>query len=418
MKKVKYLLFCLLLFTGCVKLDVNMSIGKDKSMNLEVIEAFDKSLITTDTFNSLNLDELKKEKFKIEDYSDDKYQGYKISKKINNIDDISTTKDITSSIDISKNQDKIFKIKKGFLKNKYTYNAKQQNISDLQNSSSNSSEELTVSETLEETLTAEGIQHDLSNYQENNNKVNIYLFRGNGCSHCKELLQYISNSLIKELGDKFNLVSYEVWENEANGNFMKQVSKQLGEETDSVPYLVIGKKVFNGYSQEKNEEIKSAINELYNSEEKYDAIIQTASINDTEVSETDITSDLISNYMNNLNGMDLKMVVNLPYKVISSNATNVENNGKKLTWDLMQMQNSNVNFEFEIYNIQNIIIVGIGGLLLIIIVIIVLLKSKKKSKKNITKADEREKKQTSAKPLLKPVDNPKYINQVNPKQNQ
>ena len=415
MKKVKYLLFCLLLFTGCVKLDVTMTVGKDKSMNLEVIEAFDKSLITNDTFNSLNLDELKKQKYKIEDYSDDKYQGYKISKKIENIDDISTTKDITSSMDISKNQDKMFKIKKGFFKNKYTYNAKPQNLDNLQNSSSESSEEPTVSETLEETLTAEGIQHDLSNYKEKDDKVNIYLFRGKGCSHCKELLQYISNSLIKELGDKINLVSYEVWENEANENLMKQISKQLGKETESVPYLVIGKTAFTGFSQEMTDEIKTAINELYSSEEKYDAISQVKSNNDAALSETDITSST-SNYMNYLNGMDLKMVVNLPYKVISSNATNVEDNGKKLTWNLMQIQNSNVNFEFELYNIQNIIIVGIGGLLLIIIVIIVLLKSKKKTNKNGTKDN-----QEKGKPVqssFKLVENPKYINQVNTEQNQ
>ena len=42
-----------------------------------------------------------------------------------------------------------------------------------------------VSQNLEEALIEEGIEHDLKNYKESDDKINIYLFRGNGCGHCK-----------------------------------------------------------------------------------------------------------------------------------------------------------------------------------------------------------------------------------------
>lgn len=131
----------------------------------------------------------------------------------------------------------------------------------------------TVTQTLEEALTEEGIAHDLKDYKESEDKINIYLFRGNGCGHCKAFITFLSEN-IDELGKYFNLVSYEILGNTDNAKLMSKVSKFFGEEATGVPYIVIGDKYFAGYGESLNQEIKDAIKELYNSKERYDVFVE------------------------------------------------------------------------------------------------------------------------------------------------
>ena len=127
---------------------------------------------------------------------------------------------------------------------------------------------------LEEALKDEKIEYNLDGYEETDEKPTIYLFRGKGCSHCYEFLEYVSSSLIKEHGDHFKMVTYEVWNNSDNAKLMQEVSDYLDDDASGVPYIIIGKKTFNGYSESMNKEIEEAIEELYNSEEKYDIFEQ------------------------------------------------------------------------------------------------------------------------------------------------
>lgn len=134
--------------------------------------------------------------------------------------------------------------------------------------------------TLEEALKEEEIEYDLGDYQESEDKINIYLFRGDGCPHCQEFLEYVANTLVKDEGDKFNLVSFEVWNDKDNSNLMQKVAKKLGKEASGVPFIVIGDKSFSGYSESMNEDIVNAIHEAYDAEEKYDIL------NDLDVETT------------------------------------------------------------------------------------------------------------------------------------
>ena len=122
---------------------------------------------------------------------------------------------------------------------------------------------------LEEVLKEEGIKYDLKDYKESDEKVNIYLFRGNGCGHCKNFVTFLYEN-IDELGKYFNLVSYEIFYNQDNSKLMSKVSKFFGEEATGVPYIVIGDKFFAGYGAGSNEEIKKAIKDLYESKDRYD----------------------------------------------------------------------------------------------------------------------------------------------------
>ena len=127
MKKIKYLFMFLLILieTGCVKFNTNMDINMDKSMDYSIILAFDKSVIKTDdeilTKEQINM--MKQNGFNVSNYSVDNMDGYVLTKKIQNIDEVSSDND--SIYDLSgmfngKNEDKyMFKMEKGLFRNTY-----------------------------------------------------------------------------------------------------------------------------------------------------------------------------------------------------------------------------------------------------------------------------------------------------------
>lgn len=69
--------------------------------------------------------------------------------------------------------------------------------------------------------------------------------------------------------------------------------------------------------------------------------------------------------------MDLSFEVKLPYKVINTNATTKDDDGKTLKWNLTSSDVDSISFEFFLYNMTNICILA-GGVALIIIVVIVI----------------------------------------------
>ena len=150
------------------------------------------------------------------------------------------------------------------------------------------------SNTLSEAIKDEGIENDLGDYDDNEEKPVIYLFRGKGCSHCYEFLEYASTDLVKNYGDKFRLQTYEVWNNKDNANLMQSVSDYFNDNASGVPYIVIGEKTFNGYSKSMNKDIESAIDKLNESEKKFDVLkkVDLKKIK-SDKSETDSTSIIV-----------------------------------------------------------------------------------------------------------------------------
>lgn len=114
-----------------------------------------------------------------------------------------------------------------------------------------------------DTLIEEGIELQNKNYKENSKQAIIYLFRGKGCGFCHRLLEYL-NSISTEYGDKFKVVSFEVWQDEKNKTLFNKVANVTGVSNNGVPYYIIGEKVFTGYAEEFNEGIIEAINNEYN----------------------------------------------------------------------------------------------------------------------------------------------------------
>lgn len=121
---------------------------------------------------------------------------------------------------------------------------------------------------LTETLADEELEKEFSKYSENDNQIPIYLFRGKGCSFCRAFLGFI-NSITNEYGKYFKLVAFEVWYDENNWNLMQQVSYYMDKEiAGGVPYVIIGDKVFPGYANVYDEDIKTAIKTLYETPKK------------------------------------------------------------------------------------------------------------------------------------------------------
>lgn len=134
---------------------------------------------------------------------------------------------------------------------------------------------------------------DLSNYNLSDDKVNVYMFRGRTCWHCLDEITFFATK-VAEYGKYFNFITYEVWENSDNSKLMNTVAKFLGENSDGVPYTIIGKKTYSGFSEATGEQMLNEIQNLYNQSDRYDIkndinLETGAVINNKDNSKTIIT---------------------------------------------------------------------------------------------------------------------------------
>ena len=146
-----------------------------------------------------------------------------------------------------------------------------------------------TSEDLVTTFNKEGItSYDLTKYNiKNDKRINIYIFRGDGCQYCKNLYtSYIATKLLASHGDKIKITSYEVRNNTLNYNLLDKAKTLLNEQAGSyaTPTMFIGNKTFSGDlvitdAAQKQTEIENAIDALYNSNNRYDIIEELAGKN-------------------------------------------------------------------------------------------------------------------------------------------
>ena len=102
----------------------------------------------------------------------------------------------------------------------------------------------------------------LDNVTYDENKVNIYVFWGDGCPHCEKLLKFL-NSIEVEYGDYFKLNKFEVWYNEDNADLLNVFSNAMGDDVSYIPYIIIGNKSFIGFDSSDEKEILDAIKTQY-----------------------------------------------------------------------------------------------------------------------------------------------------------
>ena len=123
---------------------------------------------------------------------------------------------------------------------------------------------------MKEVLAEEEIESKLGDYKESDDKVTVYLFRGKGCGFCRGFINYLNDNM-DELGKYFNLVSYEVWYDKDNADLMQKVAGFTGVAAQGVPYIIVGEKVFDGFTAEMyGEDFKTTLKAEYDSKDRYD----------------------------------------------------------------------------------------------------------------------------------------------------
>ena len=156
--KAILLLLVVALTSGCVKLEVGLKIT-NSNVDFTYIIGMQKAYISMmngegDPFKDSEA-ELKEDGFTVEDYSDDKYQGKKATKKLGTLAELSTKdeiKDLTLSNDKLENI-KIFQITdEGFFKTTYKAKFKTTAMDDIEKGvNTNGTSELEDEEEKEET---------------------------------------------------------------------------------------------------------------------------------------------------------------------------------------------------------------------------------------------------------------------------
>lgn len=106
-----------------------------------------------------------------------------------------------------------------------------------------------------------------------NEKITVHIFRGEGCGYCKAALSFF-DSIKEEYGQYYELEEHEVWYDEDNATLMSNVAAYFNEEVNGVPYIIIGDKTFQGYTESYNDEIKQAIKDAYDSGKFEDRVKQ------------------------------------------------------------------------------------------------------------------------------------------------
>ena len=88
----------------------------------------------------------------------------------------------------------------------------------------------------------------LSDIKKIDGVVNIYMFWGSGCPHCKAQWQWL-DQIRSEYEGKVAIYGFEVFNNSENRNIMAKFAHYQGDgEVNSVPYTIIGGESFQGFT--------------------------------------------------------------------------------------------------------------------------------------------------------------------------
>ena len=122
-------------------------------------------------------------------------------------------------------------------------------------------------------------------------KVTIYIFRGDGCGHCANAINYF-NKLGDEYADYFEVKTYETWYNENNNKLGKAVAEKFDYEFDGVPFIVVGEKYVGGFGSATGETLIKYALDYYQDKNYKDVVAETLKKIDYEVEETSISEAL------------------------------------------------------------------------------------------------------------------------------
>lgn len=101
-------------------------------------------------------------------------------------------------------------------------------------------------------------------------QLNLYLFWGDGCPHCALEKEYLED--LKKEYKELNVIQYEVWYNEENNSFLKQIADKTNKSLTGVPVTIIGQTIITGFKESTEQQMKRAID--YYLENDYQDIVE------------------------------------------------------------------------------------------------------------------------------------------------
>ena len=106
-------------------------------------------------------------------------------------------------------------------------------------------------------------------------------------------------------------------------------------------------------------------------------------VTDKVANDEDISS--MSDLYDNTLEYELSLIIKLPYKVKSSNASTTSSDGKTLTWVFAPEEVSHINYSFEIINKTNIMIISVTAFVLLVglFIVLIVLRKKKSTKETL-----------------------------------
>lgn len=104
----------------------------------------------------------------------------------------------------------------------------------------------------------------LSDIDWSGKKVNIFIFRGDGCSHCADLYEYL-NEKWPEYSKYANIYSFEVWNNKDNDKIEDWFQDKMGEKVGdrSTPWIIVGDEEMEGFSDDGKAKMDDLIKSEY-----------------------------------------------------------------------------------------------------------------------------------------------------------
>lgn len=112
-------------------------------------------------------------------------------------------------------------------------------------------------------------------------KMDLYLFYGDGCPHCEAELQFLEE--VKKEYSHLEIHTYETWKSDENNKLLTRVKNALGIENPYVPFTVINGKGYTGYSENTAYQIRK---ELENYDFEKEDIVDKVTANPTLYDKT------------------------------------------------------------------------------------------------------------------------------------
>lgn len=211
----------------------------------------------------------------------------------------------------------------------------------------------------------------------------------------KDLDYDLGQSQPEENDDSSNQTFSEDLEGDAN-KFKNQISEA---EKEGWQYKKYSKNEFTGYELIKKnvniDELAKELNSKFYDPEEGSALVDQDDIFDDNkfsvkrkglkyVVDLPWANDGITNQLAarksyfDMSGGYMKFILNLPRKTTNSNATSISNDGKTLTWNLLDMKDQQ-GIHFEFYLIDVYMIAGcLGVLVLVATGVVIILRQKQK----------------------------------------